>query len=63
MKVFILLVVLFCALLAAAEIPVEDGVLVLGEDNFGEAIKSNQNILVEFYAPWYVLLLALYNKF
>eukprot|EP00928_Gymnodinium_smaydae_P058985 TRINITY_DN4220_c0_g3_i1.p1 TRINITY_DN4220_c0_g3~~TRINITY_DN4220_c0_g3_i1.p1 ORF type:complete len:510 (-),score=152.03 TRINITY_DN4220_c0_g3_i1:93-1544(-) len=30
----------------------EDGVLVLDESTFGEAIKTNPFILVEFYAPW-----------
>jgi len=30
----------------------EDGVLVLDDSTFAEAIKSNPFILVEFYAPW-----------
>jgi len=39
---------------AAAEddIPLEEGVLVLGDDNFQSAIDANQFVLVEFYAPW-----------
>jgi len=44
-----LLALAFCL---AAEFPVEDGVLVLGSDNFDAAIKEHKNILVEFYAPW-----------
>ena len=35
-----------------AEIPLEDGVMVLGNDNFQAAIDANSLILVEFYAPW-----------
>merc|ERR1712241_253864 len=37
---------------ATAEIATEEGVLVLTEANFQEALDANDFILVEFYAPW-----------
>lgn len=50
MKLYLLLSAVMLA--AAAEIATEEGVLVLTEDNFQEAIDGNEFLLVEFYAPW-----------
>mmetsp|Transcript_93623 Transcript_93623/g.265085 ORF Transcript_93623/g.265085 Transcript_93623/m.265085 type:complete len:525 (-) Transcript_93623:53-1627(-) len=48
-----LALLLCCAVTrTSAEIPEEDGVLVLDEKSFETAIKSSPFILVEFYAPW-----------
>jgi len=50
-----LLIAAVCALAlfvsAAAEFPTEEGVLVLGEDNFDAALEEHDTLLVEFYAP------------
>ncbi|CAD7080416.1 unnamed protein product [Hermetia illucens] len=51
MKFLTILCGLF-VLATAEEIKTEDGVLVLTKDNFQEAIKANEYVLVEFYAPW-----------
>ena len=48
----ILLVIGFLGVLSKAEIPEDQGVLVLDTDNFDEAIEKNKFVLVEFYTPW-----------
>merc|ERR1712036_107672 len=40
------------AALAAAEYEKEDGVLVLGDSDFADAVKDHDYLLAEFYAPW-----------
>merc|ERR1719284_510846 len=47
-----LCLLLLSAIAATAEIATEEGVLVLTEANFQEALDNNDYILVEFYAPW-----------
>jgi protein disulfide-isomerase A1 len=52
MKITGILLLITLSLVASHDFPEEEGVLVLGEDNFDEAIKQNEFLLVEFYAPW-----------
>ena len=47
-----ILIVLIISMISYAEIEKEDGVLVLTDANFNEAVKPDNKILVEFYAPW-----------
>lgn len=47
-----ILLAVSCLSYVIAEIEVEDDVLVITKSNFAEAIKDNEYILIEFYAPW-----------
>lgn len=40
------------AAVVSASITLEEGVLVLDESNFEDAVNENSAMLVEFYAPW-----------
>jgi len=44
--------ILALAMVAFAEIPEEDDVLVLDDTNIDEALDLYPEILIEFYAPW-----------
>ena len=43
--------ILFIFALAFSEITENDGVLVLNDDNFDEAISQHESLLVKFFAP------------
>ena len=51
-KFSILAVLALISFVHSEEIEKDEGVLVLTEDNFSQAISENEFILVEFYAPW-----------
>lgn len=53
MKQVALVLAIICAVgFAHGKIETEDSVLVLTKDNIDEAIKQNDFLLIEFYAPW-----------
>ncbi|XP_015178651.1 PREDICTED: protein disulfide-isomerase [Polistes dominula] len=47
-----IILAVYCLSYAFAKIEVDDGVLVINTENFESAIKDNDYILIEFYAPW-----------
>jgi protein disulfide-isomerase A1 len=47
-----LMTALFAVVLCENEIKTDEGVLVLTKGNYEKAIKDNEFVLVEFYAPW-----------
>lgn len=56
MKKICLVAALFalCVLsVVRADAEMEDGVLIFTDDNFDTELAKHDNILVEFYAPWW----------
>lgn len=54
MRASVLVLSIFALLVStyAAEFEREDEVIVLTDDNFDAVITENENVLIEFYAPW-----------
>ncbi|XP_057331493.1 protein disulfide-isomerase-like [Microplitis mediator] len=48
----ILFLTALCVMGSLADIDEEDGIMVITEDNFEEAIEDNPYIAIDFYAPW-----------
>lgn len=51
MNKFVLLALLIVSA-TAAEVAVQDNVYILTDDTFDDFIENNENVMVEFFAPW-----------
>ena len=51
-KIFTTIILIILGFSLSQEFKEEEGVIVLEEDNFDQAIKQYEYLLVEFYAPW-----------
>jgi len=49
-KICMMLLGLFCV---AKAVEMEDGVMILTDDNFDQVVAKHDHLLVEFYAPWW----------
>jgi hypothetical protein len=52
-KIFVGLALAATVALSANSADVDEGVLVLTDANFDEELVKYDNLLVEFYAPWW----------
>lgn len=52
-KICLVLLSLSLLAFANAAADMDEGVLVLTDSNFDEELKQYDNLLVEFYAPWW----------
>lgn len=52
-KICLLLLASVASLAIAQEVELDEGVLVLTDDNFDSVLSTHPNLLVEFYAPWW----------